>query len=304
MSLGAGPVHVDVPATSANLGPGFDSLGLALELRDELTAALAPRGLDVEVAGEGAGDVARDETHLVVRAMRAAFDVLGTTPPGLMLRCRNRIPHARGLGSSSAAIVAGIHLARALVEGGHAAMPDLEAFRLAAEIEGHPDNVAAACFGGLTISGLAQDGFFAARAEVSPSLRGVVLVPPSSLATSVARGLLPDVVPHADAAANAGRAALLVAALAGQPSLLLTATQDLLHQEHRRPAMPETLDLVDLLRAEGHAAVVSGAGPTVLVLTMADAADLLASTPDGWSGRVLEIATSGVAVRQGGVRGA
>lgn len=293
-----GPVRVDVPASSANLGPGFDALGLALDLRDELVGEVTASGLEVEVHGAGAGSLALDESHLVVRAMRAAFDRLGGQPAGLRLVCHNAIPHARGLGSSSAAIVAGIHLARALVAGGEELLSDLAAFGLAAEIEGHPDNVAAACFGGLTVSGRDDDGFFAARADVAAGIRGVVFVPPTPLETSVARGLLPDVVPHRDAAANAGRAALLMAALAGEPALLLTATRDWLHQDYRRPVMPESLALVDRLRAADLAATVSGAGPTVLVLTDApDAADLLAEAPAGWESQVLDVATSGVRVR-------
>jgi homoserine kinase len=295
----AGPAVVTVPATSANLGPGFDSLGLALELRDALRGSVVARGLTVTVEGEGADAVPLDESHLVVRAMREAFARLGDAPPGLDLVCTNRIPHARGLGSSSAAIVGGVHLARALVTGGSERMSDLEAFRLAARLEGHPDNVAAACFGGLTVSGGEGDGCFAARAEVASSIRAVVLVPPTPLSTEVARGLLPDVVPHAAAAANAGRAALLMAALAGQPALLLTATEDLIHQSYRRPAMPDSLDLVEALRADGHAAVVSGAGPTVLVLTAAETADVLAFAPRGWNARVLDVAATGVAARVG-----
>jgi homoserine kinase len=294
MTFRSGPVLVTVPASSANLGPGFDSLGLALELRDSLRRSVASRGLSVTVEGEGAEAVPRDESHLVVRAMRATFAALGVSPPGIELVCSNRVPHARGLGSSSAAIVGGVHLARALVDGGWDRLSELEAFRLAARLEGHPDNVAAACFGGLTVSGSAVGGFFAARAEVSPAVRAVLLVPPTSLPTSVARGLLPDVVPHAEAAANAGRAALLMTALAGQPSLLLPATEDLIHQPYRRAAMPDSLELVDRLRAAGHAAVLSGAGPTVLVLTVSETADVLGDAPEGWDARVLDIAATGV----------
>lgn len=294
MTFVDGPRRVDVPATSANLGPGFDALGLALELRDELTASVTASGLSVEVVGEGAGSLAVDDSHLVVRAMRTTFEALGVPVPGLRLSCHNAVPQARGLGSSAAAIVGGVHLARGLVEDGSQRLSDLEAFRLAAELEGHPDNVAAASFGGLTVSGRSSDGCFAARCEVSSAVRAVVLIPPTALSTTVARGLLPDVVPHADAAANAGRAALLMAALAGQPSLLLIATEDLLHQAYRRPAMPESLDLVDALRSAGHAAVVSGAGPAVLVLTAAETADVLPFAPDGWDARVLDVATTGV----------
>jgi homoserine kinase len=289
----AGQVRVDVPATSANLGPGFDALGLALELRDELTASVTGSGLYVEVQGEGAGSLAVDDSHLVVRAMRTTFAALRVPMPGLHLVCRNAVPQARGLGSSSAAIVGGVHLARALVAGGSEQLSDLEAFRLAARLEGHPDNVAAACLGGLTVSGHTDDEFFATRADVSASLHAVVFVPPTPLSTAVARGLLPDAVPHADAAANAGRAALLMTALAGQPSFLLAATEDLLHQPYRRPAMPDSFLLIDSLREAGHAAVVSGAGPAVLVLTAAETADLLPLAPEGWAARPLQIAAEG-----------
>jgi homoserine kinase len=288
----SGPAVVTVPASSANLGPGFDSLGLALELRDELEASVTASGLGVDVTGEGAGEVARDETHLVVRAMRACFDLLGAQPEGLLLSCRNRIPHARGLGSSAAAIVGGIFLARTLVDDGLQLMDDQAVFQLAAELEGHPDNVAAAVYGGLTVAGLSARTFYATRVPVAPEIRAEVFVPPAAVSTELARGLLPELVSHRQAAANAGRAALLVAGLAGQPELLLTATADLLHQQYRRPAMPDSLDLVDRLRADGHAAVVSGAGPSVLVLGTDDQ-DLSAYTPPGWGHQRLAVADEG-----------
>ena len=198
-----GPVRVSVPATSANLGPGFDSLGLALSLRDELEAEVLPDGLVVEVSGAGADGVPRDESHLVVRAMRAAFDLMGEQPPGLRLSCRNVIPHARGLGSSSAAIVAGVVLARGLVAGGQLLASDEALFDLAADLEGHPDNVAPAFYGGFVISGREADRWYAVRAGVDPRITAVVFVPPDGVETTVARGLLPDVVPHAAAAAAA-----------------------------------------------------------------------------------------------------
>jgi homoserine kinase len=288
------PARVTVPATSANLGSGFDALGLALELRDELEATVTGSGLGIDVVGEGAGEVARDETHLVVRAMRAAFDQLGEQPPGLLLSCRNRIPHARGLGSSAAAIVGGVHLARALVEGGRSRLGDFPAFQLAASLEGHPDNVAAACFGGLTVAWTEGGVSSVAPTQVAPGVRTVAFVPPTPLSTEVARGLLPPTVAHADAAAAAGRAALLVATLAtGWPAKLLPATRDWLHQEYRRPAMPESLELVDALRADGHAAVVSGAGPTVMVLC-SGTPDLASYTPKEWAHLPLDVAADGV----------
>lgn len=293
-----GPVRVTVPATSANLGPGFDALGLALALRDEVEAEVVSSGLVVEVSGAGADDVPRDDRHLIVRAMRAAFELMDADPPGLVLRCRNAIPHARGLGSSSAAIVAGVTLARALVAGGSLMTDDDTLFRLAASLEGHPDNVAPAFYGGFVISGR-EDDFFAVRSAVDPRVSTVVFVPPTPVRTDVARGLLPESVPHHDAAANSGRTALLVAALAGQPELLHLATRDFLHQDYREPAMPDSLALVRSLRADGVAAIVSGAGPTVLAFAeggaSAGAPDaLLARCPDGWQAHHLAVDLDGV----------
>jgi homoserine kinase len=214
--------------------------------------------------------------------MRAAFDLMGEQPPGLRLSCRNRIPHARGLGSSSAAIVAGVVLARALVAGGQLLASDEALFELAADLEGHPDNVASAFYGGFVISGREADHWWAVRAGVDPRITAVAFVPPTGVETTIARGLLPASVPHADAAANSGRAALLVAALTGQPEHLLTATRDWLHQDQREPAMPQTLALVRRLRADGVPAVVSGAGPTVLAFGTTDTSALVARCPDGW----------------------
>lgn len=288
-----GPVRVSVPATSANLGPGFDSLGLALSLRDEVVAEAIPAGLEIEVSGAGCDEVPRDGSHLVIRAMHAAFDLMDAAAPGLRLECRNRIPHSRGLGSSSAAIVAGVSLARALVAGGQLLLSDESLFDLAADLEGHPDNVAPAFYGGFVISGREDDCWYAVRSDVDPRVTAVVFIPPTPVATSIARSLLPDVVRHAEAAANSGRTALLVAALAGRPEYLLTATRDWLHQEQRRPAMPATLDLVDTLRAEGIPAVVSGAGPTVLAFGTAETATIVERCPRGWTAHALAIESDG-----------
>lgn len=298
MTFVDGPVRVTVPATSANLGPGFDTLGLALDLRDTLEAEVLVGGLVVEVEGQGAHDVPLDESHLVVRAMRATFAQLGQEPPGLRLSCTNVIPHARGLGSSSAAIVGGVWLARELVAGGRLLLDDAGLLDLAARLEGHPDNVAPALLGGFVISGQDSDGdFWAVPGSVDPRVSVVVLVPSAPVSTEAARGLLPASVPHADAAANAGRAALLVAALSGRPEQLLRATEDRLHQQYRRPAMPESLALVDALRADGIAALVSGAGPTVLAFADGVAtpttAGLLARCPDGWQAHALAVSGAG-----------
>lgn len=294
-------VRVKVPATSANLGPGFDTLGLALGLYDEVSARPTGRGLVVEVDGEGADEVPRDERHLVVRAMDAAFDRLGWRPEGLHLRCTNRIPHGRGLGSSAAAISAGVVAARALVRDGGARLDDDGLLALASEIEGHPDNVAACLRGGFTVAWTSNGRGRALRLEPAPGVVAVAFVPGTPVSTHTARGLLPAQVTHADAATNAGRAALLVAALTREPDLLLEATEDRLHQAHRAPAMPRTAALVTALRERGLPAVVSGAGPTVLVLVPTDAAAGVAAVAgtgegEGFTAHVLPLSAEGAQV--------
>lgn len=293
MSWASGPVTVEVPATSANLGPGYDCLGLALELADTLVGEVTGSGLVVEVEGEGAGEVPLDETHLVVRAMRLVWDRLGTRPPGLRLRCTNRIPHSRGMGSSSAAIVGGLVLARALAADGSACSDDA-LLELATGLEGHPDNVAPALRGGLVVAVGGGDGTRVSVVDLpwDPRVTGVVMVPPYGVRTELARGLLPAQVPHGEAAANAARTALLVATLAGRPTreLVLRGTEDFLHQSYRRPAMQESLTLVEELRAAGLPATISGAGPTVLALVLGDErwpaeqqhAFLADAVPAGW----------------------
>lgn len=267
MTFTSGPIRVRVPATSANLGPGFDALGLALGLHDDVAAEVTAGGVRVAVTGEGAGELPDGDRHLVVTAMRAAFDVLGAQPAGLALECVNRIPQARGLGSSSAAIVAGVLLARALVADGATRLDDAAALRLASELEGHPDNVAPCLLGGFTVAWTEPAGARAVSLPVAAAVRPTVFVPGERGLTSVARAALPATVPHGDAALNAGRAALLVHALTADPGLLLPATVDRLHQDYRAAGMPATAALVSALRAAGVAAVVSGAGPTVLALS-------------------------------------
>jgi homoserine kinase len=271
MTWAESAIRIRVPATSANLGPGFDTLGLSLSLHDEVQARVTPAGLELSVTGESAGDVAdAGEKHLVVRAMRAAFDDLGVRqPPGLAVQCVNRVPHGRGLGSSAAAIVAGILAARALA--GADTRPGA-ALPLATEMEGHPDNVAPCLYGGLTIAyfcGGDPPTPRAIRLEPLPEIVPVAVIAPGPVSTELARGLLPERVPHADAARNAGRSALLIAALTSTPAVLLDATEDWLHQDYRAPAMPATNDLVRRLRAARIPAVVSGAGPSVLAFLQA-----------------------------------
>ncbi|MBP2323171.1 homoserine kinase [Kibdelosporangium banguiense] len=256
-------VEVTVPASSANLGSGFDALGLAIGLYDVVEVRVADAGLKITVEGEGAGEVDDGEGHLVVRAIRAMGELLGLRPPGLELRCRNAIPHSRGLGSSAAAAVAGVAAAYGLA----GLEVDDRALQVAAEFEGHADNAAASLLGGLVVAWTEDDRYRAVRLEPHSELRPILLIPGESSATAVTRQLLPDRVPHADAAFAAGRSALAVQAVTTRPDLLLAATADRLHQDYREAAWPATSRLVRILREHGLAACVSGAGPTVMVLT-------------------------------------
>jgi homoserine kinase len=287
-------VRVRVPASTANLGPGFDALGLALALYDEVEVTPVASGLRVEVHGEGAGQVPTDEEHLVVRALRAACARFGCRPDGLRLRCRNSIPHSRGLGSSAAAAVAGVLAGYAL----SGMEPDAAALDLSAGFDGHADNVGASLLGGLVISWQEEESFRAVRLEPHPDLMPVLLVPAETSATKITRGLLPAEVPHADAAFTAGRAALLVHALTAAPQLLLAATEDRLHQRYRRTAYPATGRLVDALRAAGVPAAVSGAGPTVLALPPSGEVPTVVHT-SGFTQYPLDVARDGAAIEWG-----
>ena len=327
------PAVVRVPATSANLGPGFDAFGLALARYDQVEARVTGGGLTMRVQGEGEQTAGLGERHLVVTAMRAAFGAMGGQPDGLALSCINTIPHGRGLGSSAAAVVSGILAARALTADGADRLPDAEVLRLAVDLEGHPDNVAACLAGGLTIAwrpagaggegpdsgagvvpgadGIPPNGrgpVGLLRLDVLGALTAVVCVAPTAMATQEARHALPAVVPHADAAANAARSALLLAGLTRDASLLFDATEDFLHQRYRAAAMPETAELLRRLRRAGIAAVVSGAGPSVLALGLADAEPGLAAvdsiareTGIAWHVTPLKVNRQGATVQPGGM---
>ncbi|AHI00985.1 homoserine kinase [Kutzneria viridogrisea] len=287
--------RVVVPASTANLGSGFDALGMALGLYDEVEVHTAPSGLAVEVSGEGAGQVPCDEQHLLVRALRAALRALDHTVPGLLLRCTNAIPHSRGLGSSAAAVVAGVAAGYALA----GRELDEQALQLAAEFEGHADNAAASLLGGLVLAwseGEQADRYRALRLDPHAGLHATVFVPSQESSTKTTRGLLPAQVPHADAAFAAGRTALAVQALTTRPDLLLAATEDRLHQDYREPAWPCTIRVVRQLRSAGVAAVVSGAGPTVLALTRDDQPLPTGLDAEGFLVKSLKIDLDGVRV--------
>ncbi|MGB9376709.1 MAG: homoserine kinase [Mycobacteriales bacterium] len=296
LSFRAAPVRVRVPATSANLGPGFDAFGLALSLYDDVVVRVADSGLEVDVAGEGADVVPRNARNLVVKALRTTFAELGGHPRGLEVVCANRIPQSRGLGSSAAAIVAGVVAARALVLGGEELLDQQGALSLAARIEGHPDNVAACLLGGLTIAWTESGVARAISLDPSATLRPVLFVPTTKSSTARARKVLPETVPHADAAANAARAALLIPALTDRPDLLMAATEDRLHQDARAPSMPRTTSLLRKLRADSIPAVVSGAGPAVLALVTPDQ-DLTGYAGKVWEHLPVEIDREGASLR-------
>lgn len=282
-----------VPATSANLGPGFDALAIALDLCNEVTIETTSSA-SVGWEGEGDGTLPRDGSDLVSSAFRSVFDEAGKEPPTVALRGVNRIPVERGLGSSAAAVIAGVALAFAALD------RELEADAMAPftdRFESHHDNVAAALRGALTIAYAVGDGWSATRLEVHPDLRPVVLVPQVRLSTTLAREALPAAVPLADAAFDAGRSALVVHSLTVAPSLLPIALEDRLHQEVRLELLPEVRDVFEKLRSDGVPVCVSGAGPSLLAFETEER-----SVPDpGGSWRVLRlpVRSAGVEVSSG-----
>ena len=301
MSIVGRVVHVKVPATSANLGPGFDTLGLALSFYDELEVeAVAGNDVTVEVHGEGAGEVPTDGSNLVATTIKYVFDRYKQPMPGLKLTAHNIIPHGRGMGSSGAAVVSGIMAAKGLLEG-IVEIKTSELLDIATELEGHPDNVAPALFGGLTIAWEDESGPHHKKLFVHRGVSPLELVPAHKMSTALARSLQPESVPHDDAVFNVSRSALLIAALTQSPELMMAATEDKLHQEYRAEAMPETNALIQLMRSHGHAAVVSGAGPSVLVLASdpaerLEAAKLAAEKYPQWQALLLAVDFKGATV--------
>lgn len=273
-----------VAASSANLGPGFDSLGLALALYDEISAETTSGTTVVHVEGEGEGQVPGGPENLVAVAIRRGLAAAGVEAAGLNVHCRNAIPHSRGLGSSAAAVVGGLAVANGLV-----AQWDLQPLttdqliQIAGEFEGHPDNASASVLGGAVVSWSqpapggpsSAPGYFAAPLRLHPDIRLFPGIPQVRSSTAETRVLLPEQVSHEVARFNLSRAALLVLALTERPDLLMVATEDLLHQPQRAPAMPASGEYLRLLRRHGVAAVLSGAGPSVLAFT--DGTDLPAA---------------------------
>ncbi len=254
---------VRTPATVANLGPGFDCLALALELSNEFTVEPDAAQPAVTVEGEGRGELPEDGTNLVFRTVSFVARELGGRPPAFSLACRNAIPLQRGLGSSASAVVAGLLIADRLLGAGLTADRLLQ---MAADTEGHADNVAACLRGGLVLAYLGSDGWRAEQLEPNPQLRPLLLVPEAErMATEDARRVLPLAVPLADAAFNLSRSALAVLALTARPDLLVDALDDRLHQGRRLPLTPGARALFQDLREEGFPVCVAGSGPSLLV---------------------------------------
>lgn len=258
-----------VPASSANLGPGFDSLGLALSLYDEIQAETTDSGLVIEVTGEGAGQVPDDESHLVVRAIRRGLAAGGVSVSGLNIKCRNVIPHSRGLGSSAAAAVGGLAVANGLIaQSGSQPLTLDQLVQLSSEFEGHPDNASAAVLGGAVVS-YTEPGpvYAAAQLTLHPDIHLFPAIPQVRSSTAETRAVLPEQIAHKDATFNVSRAALLVVALTQRPDLLMAATEDVMHQPQRAAAMPASAEYLAMLRRSGVAAVLSGAGPAVIAFS-------------------------------------
>lgn len=296
---------IKVPATSANLGPGFDSAGIAVGLFDELEICTTNAGFSAEIEGEGHNYLPTDGRHLIVAQIRMRLDTLGWHLPGLKLKATNRIPHSRGLGSSAAAHIAAAMAVKALLPP-DADISKEQLLHWASDAEGHPDNVAPAVYGGLTFSWKQDEAAGAVYRAISldphPDIIPVVAIPSKPLSTAAARTLLPATVPYVEAVANASRAALLAPAMTQDPKLLWAATEDWLHQQYRQPSMPETLEHITALRAAGHAAVVSGAGPTLCVFAANsdEARDIVqklelraAKSSQHWDVRILPVDTQG-----------
>lgn len=262
---------VTVPASSANLGPGFDTLGLALSLYDTVEVEVTASGLEIEIFGEGEGELPLDGSHLVVKAIRQGLAAADADAPGLRVVCTNNIPQSRGLGSSAAAAVAGVVAANALA-GFPLATEKL--VQLSSAFEGHPDNAAASVLGDAVVSwteipvdGRSVASYRAVVVPVHESIRATALVPNFHASTQAVRRVLPSHVTHTDARFNVSRTAVMTVALQNHPELLWEGTRDRLHQPYRADVLPVTAEWINRLRNRGYAAYLSGAGPTAMVLS-------------------------------------
>ena len=254
-------LRIIAPASTANLGPAFDCLGLALDLWNETEIAIGDE-TRIEIEGEGVEALPRDVSHLVIRAAKAVYENLGERPPaGWQLRAHNRVPLYSGLGSSAAATATGL-LAANRLSGARLALEEL--LTIGAAIEGHADNLAAALYGGLVLVNQAGEKVAAQRIDIPP-LSCVVVLPEVQISTQQARAALPKDVPLADAVANIGHSlALLEALRAGDIAGLAAAMQDHLHQPYRLPLIPGALGALEAAQVAGGAAALSGAGPSLI----------------------------------------
>lgn len=286
-------VTVTVPGSSANLGPGFDTLGLALSVYDTVEVEIIHSGLEVEVFGEGQGEVPLDGSHLVVKAIRSGLKAADAEVPGLRVVCHNNIPHSRGLGSSAAAAVAGVAAANGLAD---FPLTQDQIVQLASAFEGHPDNAAASVLGGAVVSwtnlpvdGKSQPEYSAVGLKVHKDIRATALVPDFHASTEAVRRVLPSDVTHIDARFNVSRAAVMIVALQERPDLLWEGSRDRLHQPYRSDVLPVTAEWVNRLRNRGYAAYLSGAGPTVMVLSTEAVAEKILNDARDAGLRVIEL---------------
>ena len=263
--------RVTVPGSTANLGPGFDTLGLAVGIYDTVEVEVTASGLDVEIFGEGANDLPRDASHLVVKAINSALHAADAHAPGLKVTCTNNIPQSRGLGSSASAAVAGV-IAGNTLAGSPLSTDDV--IQLSSAFEGHPDNAAASVVGGAVVSwtdipvdGVSQPVYRAVPLTVHPDIKATALVPNFHASTNAVRKVLPSHVTHTDARFNVSRTAVMTVAIQTHPEFLWEGTRDRLHQPYRADVLPVTAEWVNRLRNRGYAAFLSGAGPTAMVLS-------------------------------------
>ncbi len=294
--------RVTVPGSTANLGPGFDTLGLAVGIYDTVEVEVTASGLEVEIFGEGANDLPRDASHLVVKAINSALHAADAHAPGLKVTCTNNIPQSRGLGSSASAAVAGV-IAGNTLAGSPLSTDDV--IQLSSAFEGHPDNAAASVVGGAVVSwtdipvdGVSQPEYRAVPLKVHPDIKATALVPNFHASTNAVRKVLPSHVTHTDARFNVSRTAVMTVAIQTHPEFLWEGTRDRLHQPYRADVLPVTAEWVNRLRNRGYAAFLSGAGPTAMVLSTEpiDPKILESAREDGL--RVLELDIAGPATAE------